>query len=124
MPYMIQDSASFLWSTGGIRPKFVAFSRAKVWRTLGQVKGHLAIFRTFQGVNQVPSTWMVIPVELQVVYASQLNARELVQENCDKQAAKQAQYKNAREKEQADRELAELKRLTKKYKPAHAPGAE
>ena len=122
MPFMIMNSKG-LYSLGGNRPRFVEFSKAKVWKTLGPLKGHLAMFRTYQGVNQVPVDWEVVQVELKEVGPRQ-NARDMVQPSCDKQYQRQRQYKNAYEKEQADREKAEFKRLQKKYDPAHAPGHE
>ena len=119
---MIIDERN-LYSTGGLRPRFVERSKAKVWRTLGQVKGHLSFFRTLQGVNEVDEDWEVVEVQLAEV-GTRMNAHNLVQESCDKQAKKMGQYKTKYEKEQADREKAELKRLLKKYEPGHAPGHE
>jgi hypothetical protein len=101
----------------------VEFAKGKVWKTLGQLKGHLSMFRTIQGVNQVPLDWQVIEVALTPVGQPQ-NARDMVQASCDKQYKRMHMYKNRYEKEQADREKAELKRLLKKYQPGHAPGHE
>ena len=113
MPFMIVDQNG-LFSRGGNRPDFVEFSKAKVWKTLGQLKGHLAMFRTYQGVNQVPLDWEIVEVVLTPVGPRQ-NARDAVQASCDKQYKRQAAYKNAYEKERADREKAEYKRLKAKY---------
>lgn len=122
MPFMIIDERG-LYSTGGNRPRFVERSKGKVWRTLGQLKGHLAMFRTYQGENEVDEGWEVVEVQLAEV-GTRLNAANLVQPACDAQAKRQAQYKDRYAKEQADREKAELNRLMKKYSPAHAPGEE
>jgi hypothetical protein len=119
MPYMIRNGQG-LFSTGGGHPSFR--EDGKMWKTLGQVKSHLAMFRTYQGVNQVPADWEVVEVQLKLLSGE--NARALVQPLADKQAERQAQYKNRFEKERADREKAEFKRLQKKYDPAHAPGHE
>lgn len=113
MPYVIKNSYGD-FSRGGNDPDFVPFEKAKVWRTLGQVKNHLAMFRTYQGYNQVPQDWQVIEVALTQVGQPQ-NARELVQPNCDEQKRRQGEYRDAYAKEQADREKRELKRLKEKY---------
>ena len=109
--YMIRDSRGML-SRGGTSPRFGV--EGKMWRTLGQVKSHLALFRSYQGVNEVPDDWEVIEVKL-VQFGNAQNARQLVQPYADKQAKRQAQYKNSYEKGRADAEKRELKRLKEKY---------
>lgn len=109
--YMIRNGQGLL-STGGSSPRFR--EDGKMWKTLGQVKSHLAMFRTIYGVNQVPEDWEVIEVKL-VQFGNAQNARQLVQPNADAAAAKMAGYKDRYAKEQADREKAELRRLKEKY---------
>jgi len=82
MPYMIRNKYGD-FSKGGNNPDFVPFTKGKVWKTLGQVKNHLSMFRTFDGRNQVPEDWEVVEVVLTPTEASE-NARQMVQPYCDK----------------------------------------
>lgn len=118
MPYVIYCSKEHGgYSTGSKSPRFVAFPRAKVWKTLGQVKNHLAQFKTFQGVNLVPKDWVVIQVELKLTDQVQ-DAHDLAQEGAEKTAKRQAQYTDKWDQRKAEQEMAELKRLQKKYQSA------
>jgi len=110
MPYMIRDGHG-LFSTGGGHPKFR--EDGKMWKTLGQVKSHLAMFRTYQGVNEVPRDWEVVEVEIRLLAGE--NAHAMVQPLADKQAERQAQYKNRFEKERAEAEKRQLRLLKEKY---------
>jgi len=110
MPYMIRDNQG-RWSKGGSHPRFG--EDGKMWKTIAQVKSHLAMFRTYQGVNEVPEDWQVVEVELKLLSGE--NARALVQPLADKQAKRQALYKNRFEKQRAEDEKRTLKRLKEKY---------
>jgi hypothetical protein len=125
MPFMIRNKYGD-FSRGGGNPDFVPFEKAKTWKNLGQVKNHLSMFRTFDGKNQVPDDWEVVEVAMAIVGQPE-NARKMAQPYCDKQAEANMNYRDRYQKEQAERERAELKRLMKKYqvdKPGHAPGFE
>jgi len=107
------DDGHWVYSKGGHRPRF-SETGGKVWTSIGKVKSHLAMFRTYQGTNEVPEDWEVIEVRL-VSVNEPVNARDMVQPNADKQAERQAAYKNRFEKERADAEKRQLKLLKEKY---------
>lgn len=101
-----------LLSTGGGNPRFQ--TNGKMWKTLGQVKGHLAMFRTIYGVNEVPEDWEIVEIRLEET-GHTMNARELAQPHADAAKARMDGYRTADERRRAAVEKAELKRLKEKY---------
>lgn len=112
MPFMIEN-AEGLRSSGGQRPRFVDAKKGKVWRTIGQVKAHLAQFRG-RNQNNVPSDWVVVELELTPT-GKQFNALEITLPHAA--AANERHHHNeARDAEaRIARDIAELQRLSAKY---------
>lgn len=109
--YVIQNGEG-LYSSGGSSPKFTELG--KIWRTIGQLKNHLAMFKTYDGANHVPKDWKVIEIQLLPSKSIQ-NAHELAQAGAQKTAERMKGYTSKYAKQQADDEKRLLKKLKEKY---------
>lgn len=59
--YMIRDLATGLYSLGGACVRWGR--KGKVWKTLGALKGHLALYAEFN-CKQPPSSWEIVELNV------------------------------------------------------------
>lgn len=63
-----------LYSTTGAYPRWVNFSRAKIWNNIGTLKNHLNLF------GEIPSDWEIVSVIHQIKEPG-LNAKKIYEEH-------------------------------------------
>jgi hypothetical protein len=113
--YKIKDTTTGLYSAGGMYPSFN--KNGKTWRTLGHITSHLGHedytnrkHKTCSGIeNMVIEEYELVLVRtmplVDLVISKELKTQEI-----------ERQFQFQRDKQKQEEELAELRRLSEKYK--------
>ena len=108
--YCVRNSQG-RYSTGGAYPGWRNFERAKIWNSMGSLKGHLNMF------SEIPPDWEIVLVINQIQEPG-LNAKKVYDDHLLKKngimklrEAKSEKLKIEREMEILLRRLSELKNI-------------